>query len=141
MNIGTASELSQLPVKTIRYYEEIGLVDPGRTGNGYRDFSETDVERLKFLQRARSLGFSIEECRELLSLYEDRNRASADVKAITRSKIQEIDRKIDELNSLKRVLTTLMDACHGDDRPECPIIDDLAGAFSGETKKSGDDRH
>ncbi|MES0810026.1 Cu(I)-responsive transcriptional regulator [Roseibium sp. SCPC15] len=141
MNIGTASELSQLPVKTIRYYEEIGLVDPGRTGNGYRDFSETDVERLKFLQRARSLGFSIEQCRELLSLYEDRNRASADVKAITRTKIQEIDRKIDELNSLKRVLTTLMEACHGDDRPECPIIDDLAGAFSGKTLKSGSDQH
>ncbi|MES0883062.1 Cu(I)-responsive transcriptional regulator [Roseibium sp. SCP14] len=141
MNIGTASELSQLPVKTIRYYEEIGLVDPGRTGNGYRDFSETDVERLKFLQRARSLGFSIEQCRELLSLYEDRNRASADVKAITRTKIQEIDRKIDELNSLKRVLTTLMEACHGDDRPDCPIIDDLAGAFSGNTRKSGSDQH
>lgn len=140
MNIGTASELSQLPVKTIRYYEEIGLVDPGRTGNGYRDFSETDVERLKFLQRARSLGFSIEQCRDLLSLYQDRNRASADVKAITRTKIQEIDRKIDELNSLKRVLTTLMEACHGDDRPECPIIDDLAGAFSGKTRKSGSDQ-
>jgi Cu(I)-responsive transcriptional regulator len=141
MNIGTASELSQLPVKTIRYYEEIGLVDPGRTGNGYRDFSEADVERLKFLQRARSLGFSIEQCRELLSLYEDRNRASADVKAITRTKIQEIDRKIDELNSLKRVLTTLMEACHGDDRPECPIIDDLAGAFSGKNLESGSDQH
>ncbi|MCV0425725.1 MAG: Cu(I)-responsive transcriptional regulator [Roseibium sp.] len=127
MNIGTASEMSLLPAKTIRYYEEIGLVEPCRTGNGYRDFSEADIERLKFLQRARSLGFSIEECRELLSLYQDRNRASADVKALTGTKIREIDRKIAELMSLKRVLTTLMDACHGDDRPECPIIDDLAG--------------
>lgn len=127
MNIGTASEQSQLPVKTIRYYEDIGLVRPLRSDNGYRDFSETDLQRLKFLQRSRSLGFSIEECRELLSLYEDGDRASADVKAITQSKILEVDRKIAELQSLKKVLTTLSDACHGDDRPTCPIIDDLAG--------------
>lgn len=127
MNIGTASELSSLPVKTIRYYEEIRLVEPTRGGNGYRDFSETDVQRLKFLQRARGLGFSIDECRELLSLYEDRNRASADVKALTRAKIREVDRKIKELKSLKDVLATLAEACQGDDRPECPIIDDLAG--------------
>ncbi|MBO6891572.1 MAG: Cu(I)-responsive transcriptional regulator [Roseibium sp.] len=127
MNIGTASEQSQLPVKTIRYYEDIGLVRPLRSDNGYRDFSETDLQRLKFLQRSRSLGFSIEECRELLSLYEDGDRASADVKAITQSKIREVDRKISELQSLKKVLTTLSDACHGDDRPTCPIIDDLAG--------------
>lgn len=127
MNIGTASEQSRLPVKTIRYYEDIGLVRPLRSENGYRDFSDTDLQTLKFLQRARSLGFSIEECRELLSLYEDGNRASADVKAITQSKITEIDRKIDELRSLKKVLTTLSDACHGDNRPTCPIIDDLAG--------------
>lgn len=127
MNIGTASEQSRLPVKTIRYYEDIGLVRPLRSENGYRDFSDADLQRLKFLQRARSLGFSIEECRELLSLYEDGNRASADVKAITQSKIVEIDRKIDELKSLKKVLTTLSDACHGDDMPTCPIIDDLAG--------------
>jgi len=127
MNIGTAAEKSRLPVKTIRYYEDIGLVRPERCGNGYRDFSTEDLERLKFLQRARSLGFSIDECRDLLSLYEDRNRASADVKAITRSKIQEVDRKIAELKSLKRVLMDLADACHGDDRPDCPIIDDLAG--------------
>ncbi|MEO0976845.1 MAG: Cu(I)-responsive transcriptional regulator [Pseudomonadota bacterium] len=127
MNIGTASEQSRLPVKTIRYYEDIGLVRPLRSENGYRDFSDTDLQRLKFLQRARSLGFSIEECRELLSLYEDGNRASADVKAITQSKISEIDRKIDELRSLRKVLTTLSDACHGDSRPTCPIIDDLAG--------------
>lgn len=127
MNIGTASEQSRLPVKTIRYYEDIGLVRPLRCENGYRDFSGTDLQRLKFLQRARSLGFSIEECRELLSLYEDGNRASSDVKAITQSKIVEIDRKIDELKSLKKVLTTLSDACHGDSRPTCPIIDALAG--------------
>ncbi len=127
MNIGTVSNRSGLPVKTIRYYEDIGLVRPDRGGNGYREFSPSDLERLKFLQRARSLGFSIEECRELLSLYEDRNRASADVKALTESKIGEVDRKIAELQSLRRVLTDLVRACHGDDRPDCPIIDDLAG--------------
>lgn len=127
MNIGQASERSGLPVKTIRYYEEIGLVRPARSENGYREFLDQDLQRLKFLQRSRSLGFSIEECRELLSLYEDRNRASADVKEITRAKITEIDRKIAELKSLKKVLTDLSKACHGDNRPDCPIIDDLAG--------------
>jgi len=128
MNIGQASERSGLPVKTIRYYEEIGLVRPARNENGYREFPDSELQRLKFLQRARSLGFSIEECRELLSLYEDRNRASADVKEITKAKIREIDRKIEELRSLKKVLTDLVGACHGDDRPDCPIIDDLSGS-------------
>lgn len=138
MNIGQASERSGLPVKTIRYYEEIGLVRPARSENGYREFLDTDLQRLKFLQRSRSLGFSIEECRELLSLYEDHNRASADVKEITRAKITEIDRKIAELQSLKRVLSDLAGACHGDNRPDCPIIDDLAG--SPETEKRAKDR-
>ncbi|WFE89403.1 Cu(I)-responsive transcriptional regulator [Roseibium porphyridii] len=127
MNIGSAAEQSGLPVKTIRYYEDIGLVLPQRSENGYREFSSSDLERLKFLQRARSLGFSIEECRELLSLYGDRNRASADVKKLTQAKIREVDRKIGELKSLKRVLSDLAEACHGDNRPDCPIIDDLAG--------------
>lgn len=129
MNIGAASEHSGLPVKTIRYYEDIGLVRPARSENGYREFLDSDLQRLKFLQRARSLGFSIEECRELLSLYEDRNRASADVREITKTKIKEVDRKIAELQSLKRVLSDLVKACHGDDRPDCPIIDDLSGGL------------
>ncbi|MCK7615538.1 Cu(I)-responsive transcriptional regulator [Roseibium sediminicola] len=129
MNIGAASEQSGLPVKTIRYYEDIGLVRPARSENGYREFLDSDLQRLKFLQRARSLGFSIEECRELLSLYEDRNRASADVREITKTKIKEVDRKIAELQSLKRVLSDLVKACHGDDRTDCPIIDDLSGGL------------
>ena len=137
MNIGAASEQSGLPVKTIRYYEEIGLVGPQRSENGYREFLETDLQRLKFLQRARSLGFSIEECRELLSLYEDRNRASADVKALTKTKIKEVDRKIAELQSLKRVLSDLVRACHGDGRPDCPIIDDLAGEHTAAEDRDG----
>jgi len=127
MNIGAAAEQAKLPPKTIRYYEDIALIRPARAANGYRDYSEQDVHRLRFLQRARSLGFTIEECRLLLSLYEDENRASADVKAIATQKIQEIDRKIAELNSLKATLQSLAKYCHGDSRPDCPIIDDLAG--------------
>lgn len=127
MNIGRASELSNLPVKTIRYYEDINLISPLRAGNGYRDYSDNDVHILKFLQRSRSLGFSIEECRILLSLYKDEARESSDVKAMALEKISQIDLKIKELQSLKKTLTTLARDCHGDDRPNCPIIDDLAG--------------
>ncbi|QKV17571.1 Cu(I)-responsive transcriptional regulator [Oricola thermophila] len=127
MNIGTASEMAGLPAKTIRYYEEIGLVTPTRSANGYRDYSESDVHRLRFLQRSRSLGFTIDECRHLLSLYDDKNRASADVKAMALEKVAEIDRKIAELQSLRDTLANLARHCHGDDRPDCPIIDDLAG--------------
>lgn len=127
MNIGTVSEKSNLPAKTIRYYEDIALLKPARAENGYRDYSDQDVHRLRFLQRSRSLGFSIEECRLLLSLYEDENRASSDVKALASEKVSEIDRKIRELKSLKTTLKNLVDHCHGDQRPDCPIIDELAG--------------
>ena len=127
MNIGEAAKQASLPPKTIRYYEEIELVTPDRLANGYRDYSDNDVHKLRFLQRARGLGFSIEECRLLLSLYQDRHRASADVKALATDKIGEIDQKIAELQSLRQTLATLAEKCHGDDRPDCPIIDDLAG--------------
>lgn len=127
MNIGQVSDISGLPAKTIRYYEDIDLVTPARAENGYRDYAETDVHRLKFLQRSRSLGFTIEECRLLLSLYEDKQRASFDVKAIALEKIKEIDRKISELQSLKTTLSSLAENCHGDNKPDCPIINDFAG--------------
>jgi MerR family copper efflux transcriptional regulator len=127
MNIGTASEKSGLPAKTIRYYEDIGLLRPERAGNGYRDYSTADVHRLRFLQRARGLGFSVEECRQLLSLYGDRLRESAEVKAIAQAKLTEIDRKIAELNELRAVLGHLVEACHGDNCPDCPILDGLSG--------------
>lgn len=127
MNISMAAEKSNLPAKTIRYYEDIDLIRPARAENGYRDYSPQDVHRLRFLQRARSLGFTIDQCRLLLSLYDDEHRASADVKAIALGKIREIDRKIEELRSLKTTLEALAEHCHGDDRPECPIIDDLSG--------------
>lgn len=127
MNIGAASRQSGLPSKTIRYYEEIGLLTADRALNGYRDYSTEDVHRLRFLQRARGLGFSVEECRELLSLYSDRKRASSDVKAIAKEKLAEIDRKIVALTGLRSMLGHLVENCHGDARPECPIIDGLSG--------------
>lgn len=126
MNIGQAAEKANLPAKTIRYYEDIGLVTPGRLENGYRDYSDDDLHKLRFLQRARGLGFSVEDCRVLLSLYEDRNRASSDVKEIAKAHLSEIERKISELQSLQKTLSDLVHACHGDDRPHCPIINDLA---------------
>ncbi|RDW14256.1 Cu(I)-responsive transcriptional regulator [Paracoccus thiocyanatus] len=127
MNIGTAARQSGLPPKTIRYYEDIGLLTADRAANGYRDYSNEHVHRLRFVQRSRSLGFSVEECRQLLSLYTDRDRASADVKAIATEKLGEIDRKIAELAGLREMLGHLVETCHGDARPECPIIDGLSG--------------
>ena len=127
MNISAASQKSQLPAKTIRFYEEIGLIKPERAPNGYRDYSEDDIHCLAFLQRSRSLGFTIEECRVLLSLYEDKHRASADVKAMALRKIEEIEHKIEQLKSLQSTLSDLARNCHGDQKPNCPIIDDLAG--------------
>ena len=118
MNIGDASERSGLPAKTIRYYEDIGLLRPSRAQNGYRDYSGQDVHRLRFVQRARSLGFSVDECRQLLSLYGDRHRESADVKRLAQDKLAEIDRKIAELEGLRTTLSHLVRNCHGDDRPD-----------------------
>ena len=127
MNIGEASTNSGLPAKTIRYYEGIGLISPDRTDNGYRDFSETHMHKLAFLSRARGLGFSIEECRTLLSLYEDTDRASADVKAMARVHLDQMAHKIAELKAMQQTLSELVNKCHGDDRPDCPILQGLAG--------------
>lgn len=126
MNIGTAAMESGLPAKTIRYYEEIGLVHPDRCENSYRDYSSQHVHKLRFLQRARSLGFSIDECRQLLSLYEDDSRASADVKRLANKHLEDIEQKISELASMRDVLKKLVNSCHGDARAECPILNDLA---------------
>lgn len=127
MNIGSAANESGLPPKTIRYYEDIGLIRADRKPNGYRDYSDNHLHVLRFLARARSLGFTIEDCRRLLSLYEDKGRASADVKALAIEHIRDVEMKIRELESMRETLTTLVDACHGDDRPDCPILDDLSG--------------
>lgn len=128
MNISSAAKASGLPAKTIRYYEDIDLIRPARADNGYRTYGDQDVHQLRFLQRARGLGFTVEQCRALLSLYRDEHRASCDVKALALDKIGEIDRKITELRGLRKTLAQLADTCHGDDRPDCPIINDLAGA-------------
>jgi len=126
MNIGDVAEQTGLPAKTIRYYEDIGLVTPDRTSNGYRSFAPPHLHKLTFLARARSLGFSIEDCRRLLALWEDRARASADVKAVANKHLAEIDRKMAELADMRATLSDLVQACAGDDRPDCPILKGLA---------------
>lgn len=131
MNIGAAEQASGLPAKTIRYYEDIGLLIPARRENGYREYGKADVHKLAFLKRARGLGFTIEECRALMSLYEDRNRASADVKFLAHTHLHRIEAKIAELQGLRDVLSHLVEACHGDARPDCPILDDLSGVLGG----------
>lgn len=129
MNIGEAAGRSGLPAKTIRYYEAIGLVVPsGRQGNNYRDYSEQDIHLLRFVARARSLGFSVENCRDLLGLYRDQGRASADVKALAQARIQDIERKIEELEAMRETLRHLVARCQGDDRPDCPILSNLAAS-------------
>ncbi len=129
MNIGEAAERSGVPAKTIRYYESIGLIAPAeRSAGGYRVYDAREVETLRFVQRARSLGFSIEQVGELLALWRDRSRASADVKAMASAQVAAIDRKIAELQGMRDTLEHLMTRCHGDARPDCPILEDLAGA-------------
>ena len=126
MNIGDVASRSGLPPKTIRYYEEIGLVSPLRDANGYRAFREADVHKLVFLGRARALGFSIEDCRTLLALWEDRDRASADVRRVAQDHLAQIETKIADLQAMRDTLKTLVRKCAGDDRPDCPILTSLA---------------
>ncbi|MEK9945327.1 MAG: Cu(I)-responsive transcriptional regulator [Alphaproteobacteria bacterium] len=128
MNIGEVAAETGVTAKSIRYYESINLIPaPERTESGYRQYSDRDVQILHFIKRARGLGFSVAEVAELLSLYQDRDRASAEVKGIVEARLTEIDQKITELESMRTTLRTLADRCHGDDRPDCPILDDLAG--------------
>ncbi len=131
-SIGEAAAASGLPVKTVRYYDEAGLIRPGRGDNGYRVYGEREVHLLAFVQRARNLGFSLDECRELLSLYQDHGRASADVKRLASHRVADIESRIRELQQLKAVLDELIDACSGDARPDCPILEDLGGHRSGD---------
>lgn len=127
MNITRAASAAGLTAKAVRYYEAIGLIAAPRRANGYRDYGRAEIEKLKFLSRARGLGFSVEDCRQLLSLWGDQRRASSDVRALAETRIREVEAKIAELESLKATLGRLVEACHGDERPDCPIIDDLAG--------------
>ena len=131
MNIGDVARRSGLPTKTIRYYEDIGLISPLRGQNGYRSFRESDLHKLAFLGRARALGFSIEDCRTLLGLYQDGTRESAQVKAVAEQHLTAIDEKIAQLKSMRDTLSHLVAECHGDRRPDCPILNDLAGETAG----------
>jgi MerR family copper efflux transcriptional regulator len=128
LNIGSVAEAAGLPAKTIRYYESIGLIEPaGRRSNGYRSYSEADMRTLAFIKRARSLGFSVEEVRDLLDLWRDKSRKSAAVKALAAKHIQALDYKIGELQSMRQALAHLVKRCHGDSRPDCPILGELDG--------------
>ena len=125
--IGAAAEAAELPTKTVRYYADIELVKPSeRSGKGYRLYSNAELNKLIFVRRARSFGFSVDECRELLGLYEDRSRSSRDVKNLALQRIGEIEAKMSELQSLHDELAHLAEACQGDDRPDCPILTGLA---------------
>lgn len=126
MNIKQASEATGLPSKTIRYYETVGLANPCRSDNGYRVYSDQDIHNLKFLSVARGLGFPIVDCRQLLGLYEDKHRSSSEVKDLAKSHLHQINQKISELNLMHDTLSQLINACRGDDRPDCPIIEKLS---------------
>ena len=127
MNIWKASKLSDLTVKATRYYANIDLVKPKQDSQtGYRNYTEEDVLKLKFIGKARSFNFTIEECRDLLSLYENENRPSKEVKKITLEKIYEIDKKLNDLKALRKELSYLANNCHGDDKPNCPILEALS---------------
>ena len=127
MNIGSAAKLSGLTVKSVRYYADIDLVKPViNEKNGYRDYNNNDVAKLGFIGHARKFNFSIRECRDLLSLYEDKNRSNKEVKKLTIEKINEIDQKLNELTLLRKKLSHLADNCKGNGRPDCPILDELS---------------
>ena len=133
MRIGEAARRSGMAAKTIRFYEEAGLIAPApRTGGGYREFSGADVRRLQFIHRARDLGFSVGEVSRLLSLWSDRERASAHVKQLALEHVARIEAKMAELHSMRDAILHLAERCHGDDRPECPILDGLAGDANAE---------
>lgn len=127
MKIGEASKRSGVSQRMIRHYEALGLVPKaGRRDSGYRDYNERDVHTLRFIRRARDLGFPIEEIGKLLALWQDRGRASADVKALANARAEELKRKEVEIQAMRRSLEQLARNCHGDDRPDCPILEDLA---------------
>jgi MerR family copper efflux transcriptional regulator len=127
MNIGQAARQSGLSAKMIRYYESIGLLKPAhRSDSGYRLYQADDLHTLAFIKRSRDLGFSLEEVARLLTLWQDRQRASADVKALAHQHIEDLNRRIKELSGLRDTLQHLVSHCQGDDRPDCPILKDLA---------------
>lgn len=126
MTIGQAAASSGVPPKTIRFYEEAGLVKPAeRLANRYRAYDESNVQTLRFIRRARDLGFSLQEIDKLLALYRNRRRASEDVKRLALAHVAQLDHKITELTRIRDTLAELAHRCHGDQRPDCPILEDL----------------
>jgi MerR family gold-responsive transcriptional activator of gol and ges genes len=129
MNIGEASRASGVSAKMIRYYEETGLIPPvGRTGSGYRTYGPKEVQMLRFIRRARDLGFPMEKVADLLALWRDQSRASADVKRLAEAQVAALEARIAEMQAMQATLTHLIHACAGDARPDCPILEDLGGA-------------
>ena len=129
MNIGAAAKASGVSAKMIRHYESVGLFpEASRSEAGYRQYTARDVNTLRFIRHSRDLGFSIAQIRELLGLWQDRRRPNRQVKALAQAHIQELEQKLQELQAMKATLEHLGHCCHGDERPDCPILDDLAGA-------------
>jgi Cu(I)-responsive transcriptional regulator len=139
MNIGQAAEKAGVSAKSIRYYESVGLIArASRRDNNYRDYGDQEIAELRFIHRARSLGFSVKEVGDLLALWRDRQRASHQVRDVAQRHIEEIERKIAALQSMRATLNTLVAKCHNDDRPDCPILEDLA---TGKTHGGGGTPH
>ena len=135
MNIGKASSATGVSAKMIRYYESVGLIRPSeRTESNYRDLNERDLNDLRFIRRARSLGFSVEEIGRLLSLWRDRNRPSREVKALAEKHVADLDARIKEMQAMADTLRSLSQCCAGDDRPDCPILSDLESASATASK-------
>ena len=133
MNIGAAADATGVPAKTIRYYESIGLIPQAtRAENGYRNYTGPDIETLKFIQRARRLGFSVKDVGGLLGLWRDKKRTSARVKALALRHVSEVEQRIAELETIRRTLIDLTDRCHGDERPDCPILEEFAAGTEGD---------
>ncbi len=127
LTIGQVARLSGLPTKTIRYYEQVGLLPlPERADNGYRLYTRKAVDQLRFISRARGLGFSLKTVENLLGLWSDQQRSSGEVRALAQRQIDAIERKVAELQSMRATLADLVERCHGDDRPDCPILEELA---------------
>ena len=142
VNIGDAATATGVSAKMIRHYEEIGLIPPaGRTHSGYRVYAEADLHMLRFIRRARNLGFAVKQIEALLSLWRDRRRASSKVKALALAHMAELDARIVELTEMRRTLEHLAGQCHGDERPDCPILEDLSRPSAGNARAAGTNRH
>ena len=129
VNIGEAARLSGVSAKMVRHYESLGLLPRvGRTDSGYRQYSEAEVHTLRFIKRSRDLGFSMDEIGELVGLWQNRRRASASVRKIAQKHADELAQRIEAMQAMQRTLKHLIHCCQGDERPDCPILDDLAGA-------------